>query len=135
MRSLLFILLATSAVFAQSEAPDDRILQRTGEILSGGPQTWLVSTIQESCRVSQTSANPEIGYCAIALAAFDGGKRARSYSYMLAGMYFRDPDTFVSLLSRIAPESRAPVVDAVKSGAVDIVGDEAEKAATLQALE
>lgn len=100
---------------------ENRIIQRTADILNGGgkPPEDIISG---AAVLSAKSENPEIGYCAVALAAFDGGRHISSYGYQLASMFFRDPEQFLVYMQKLPEDAKPPVIAAVRKGAKDVGG-------------
>ena len=100
---------------------ENRVLQKTADILAGGGKA-ASDVICDAAYLSARSENPDVGYCAVALAAFDRGQHISGYGYQLATMYFRDPEKFLGYMQKLPEEAKPPVIAAVRRGAKDVGG-------------
>jgi len=111
-----------------------KVLRVTTDILSGQSTAPAASVINDALSLSTGSEDPEIQYCAIALAAYDNGENAASYSYPLASLFFRDPGAFMPLFQRLPEDARASVIKVLREGSKSVVGSQQWKDGLLAQL-
>jgi len=121
-------------VSSEQASAEEQVLLKTSAILAGESDIPPARVIRDAAALSQSSQDPEVAYCAIALAALDNGVNATSYAYPLASMFFRDPDGIIQLLQRLPEESRPVVVGIIVEGAQSVSGDPSQKARFLDML-